>query len=829
MCAECLLSISLNQSTKQPNNPTTLKLKRILTSLLALIAFAGLWAQTGSWTHIPMAGHSIDQVQDTPETVYYLTGGYLYGYDKETSENRFYTPGTTLSESGVKFIKYNPDGKYLAVIYDSGNIDLVYDGGRVVNLPEVKDANLTTAKTINFVSFGPGRIYVATSFGIVVYDDTDHYVVESGIYNENIPAVIAIGDKLLIWCRNENSTRTVAYSPLNERHNTIDKFTKTQSAYFDGLAPYSDNSFLVTLSDKIYRVQLYPATNTLGFTVLADNTAGGKSIERYKDGFYVKGGNAFYLIDPANAAVTKEPLPKEFSSQAASFWAGPSGFWGADADGIGSYALADGSAKPVVAKFFPESSRQPHIWYAQPSADGSTLYLSECGRTDVFPNVKSSNEFRTAGTYHELFDWENFEVTPCYVREPDGTVAVNSSSRVLYDPENSGLMYVGSLFEGLTVVDDGIVAYKYGADNSPLHSYWGSQVYDMAYDNNGNLWTISWVIKDLATENPPNAPVKVLPKESLNKIRQGKYDEVSWLEPSWPSASLGWMDAKILFHSKSNKGIALNGGWGSAIIGIDTRGTTRVDDDKYFVYQGFRNQDGTIVNTVRKAWMVEDRTGKIWIGTDAGVFVVSDIDQIADGSSNYLDAIQPKVARNDGTNYADYLLSSDLVISIAVDANNRKWLGTTTSGLYCVNADGTEILEHFDKDNSPLVSNVVTMVACEPGGNNVLIGTPEGLYVYASSSAPAREDYSEIYAYPNPVRPEYDGPITINGLMDNSLVKIADPHGNVVWTTRTEGGMAVWDGRDATGRRVRTGVYMVMASQNENGSSGAVTKIVVVN
>ena len=105
-----------------------------------------------------------------------------------------------------------------------------------------------------------------------------------------------------------------------------------------------------------------------------------------------------------------------------------------------------------------------------------------------------------------------------------------------------------------------------------------------------------------------------------------------------------------------------------------------------------------------------------------------------------------------------------------------------------------------------------------------------GMYLYSSTSAPAAEDYSEVYAYPNPVRPDYSGWITINGLMDNSLVKIADMKGNVLYSTVSEGGMVVWDGCNADGSRVRSGVYLVLASQNASGDpSGVVTKIVVIN
>ncbi len=101
---------------------------------------------------------------------------------------------------------------------------------------------------------------------------------------------------------------------------------------------------------------------------------------------------------------------------------------------------------------------------------------------------------------------------------------------------------------------------------------------------------------------------------------------------------------------------------------------------------------------------------------------------------------------------------------------------------------------------------------------------------YSGTSSPAAADFSDVVAYPNPVTPDYTGIITIKGLMENSLVKIADANGNVFHTTRSEGGMATWDGCYADGRRVKSGVYFVISSQNADGSStGVVTKILIVN
>jgi flagellar hook assembly protein FlgD len=124
----------------------------------------------------------------------------------------------------------------------------------------------------------------------------------------------------------------------------------------------------------------------------------------------------------------------------------------------------------------------------------------------------------------------------------------------------------------------------------------------------------------------------------------------------------------------------------------------------------------------------------------------------------------------------------------------------------------------------------VASVFCDKLSNTVYFGTAQGLVSYSGTAMAASEDYSDVYAYPNPVKPDYTGWITIKGLMDNSLVKITDAMGNLVYETKSEGGMVVWDGCNSTGSRVSTGVYYVFASQNESGTtSGAVTKILVVN
>ncbi|MCC8143009.1 MAG: hypothetical protein LIO97_03215 [Tannerellaceae bacterium] len=63
--------------------------------------------------------------------------------------------------------------------------------------------------------------------------------------------------------------------------------------------------------------------------------------------------------------------------------------------------------------------------------------------------------------------------------------------------------------------------------------------------------------------------------------------------------------------------------------------------------------------------------------------------------------------------------------------------------------------------------------------------------------------------------------------MDNTNIKITDLNGKLIYQTKSIGGQATWNGRNRSGNKVATGVYLVFGA-TENGSESVVTKIVVV-
>lgn len=216
--------------------------------------------------------------------------------------------------------------------------------------------------------------------------------------------------------------------------------------------------------------------------------------------------------------------------------------------------------------------------------------------------------------------------------------------------------------------------------------------------------------------------------------------------------------------------------------------------------------------------MTEDKDGYIWAGTNIGPIVCYNPSKIEDLRFN-------RIVLSDES---DYLLNGVRVNAIAVDGSNQKWIATDGSGVFLVNADGTEVIENFTTDNSPLPTNSINSIAINPESGEVFFAADGyGVLSYQGEATEGKENYSDIHAYPNPVRPDFDDKVIITGLMSNSNVKITDIAGNLIYQTKSVGGQVSWNCRNSKGNRVATGVYLVLAATPESKES-VVTKIMVI-
>ena len=235
------------------------------------------------------------------------------------------------------------------------------------------------------------------------------------------------------------------------------------------------------------------------------------------------------------------------------------------------------------------------------------------------------------------------------------------------------------------------------------------------------------------------------------------------------------------------------------------------------------NQDGTVYSSYAPSCVVEDIKGNIWLGTNIGPFMI-DKDNI-----NSTTIQQIKVPRNDGSDFADYLLSGVVIRSIAIDGGGRKWFGTQGNGVYLISADNMTQIQHFTSENSPLPDNTIISIAINNETGEVFFGTENGLCSYISDATATADEMTEdhVYAYPNPVTPDYTGLINVVGLTLDADVKIVTSSGKLIAEGHSNGGSFTWDGCDQQSRRVASGIYMVVTATSD-GKKGTVCKIAIV-
>lgn len=376
-----------------------------------------------------------------------------------------------------------------------------------------------------------------------------------------------------------------------------------------------------------------------------------------------------------------------------------------------------------------------------------------------------------------------------------------------FDPKKEGHVMVGAK-GGVYEFQDGKFIKHYGRQNSVLESGVNSDNYTIVstlkYTDNGDLWVLNSMV-----DNP------------IWKIEHGSGNWVNYPHPEMSTPAK--YNLVSLLQSRNNKNIM----WFANNYYTENRlyAYDFVNDKLVGHGPNFTNEDGTVITPIMVYALAEDLDGNVWIASSNGPFYISSADAIA-GNDAF---IQHKVPRNDGTNLADYLLSDVKTRCIAVDGANRKWMGTE-NGVFLISSDCNTLLQHFTTENSPLPSNTVYDICVDDNSNMVYFATERGLCSYASDATEPSEEMTKdnVYAYPNPVTPEYTGKITIVGLSFNADVKIVTSNGALVNQGRSTGGSYQWDGRDLKGKRVASGVYMVQAA-TETGDKGVVCRIAVVN
>ncbi|MGM9853444.1 MAG: hypothetical protein ACI30N_05710 [Muribaculaceae bacterium] len=809
-----------------------MKTKSIVLSALAALAIMGGTADNtaqaqssvGYWTLYPQyTSSSVSNIIDTGDKMFYLAMNRLHSYDKANNESYSYNTSNKLNDSKVINLFYFPEIESLLIVYETGNLDLLdIKKDKVVNLSDIADANINYNKEITNAYYHNGRIFVTTVYGLVVFDAKRHHVVDSGIYGTKVTYVAAAGDYLYLLVDEKQNWMS---SPITDRHNSLTKFKETLWSLPKQAVSFGDKSFLQHAFDNKVHVMKQKENSCELDEIIVDVTPAQPMVANADGTVTVVTSSEIVTLSPEaadnNYILSRKNIPADFKGKKVTSCDGGKTMWVFASDGISNYTVADdGSLTVNIDKMTPNALVVDEIARMAGNANGD-LFMISYGIGLVTDYAQGNNANKPA--YVGMLSNGNFyDITPY---KEDGTPLLTSPQAIIVDPVKPNRIYVGTFRDGVAVIEDGKLVTIFNKSNMPSYGWYGGGVLDLNFDRQNNLWVGSHNTDDGLSLGA----YAIITRDKLNSdLTQIKKED--WKHSADANNFSGSWDLSSVICTKHDV-MVIRKAYGGELHVIDMKGNpSATSTHEYRYLSSYIDQDGKQFTPPGLGWLcgIKDKDDNIWLGTEStGVVRITDPRKLGTAESR---VERVKVPRNDGTNYADYLLESERILCMAVDHSNRKWIGTKNSGVYLVSPNGDKILEHFTTSNSILPSNCVISIFCDPSSNNVYFGTRVGLASYSSSSAPAAEDYSDVYAYPNPVRPEYTGWITIKGLKDNSLVKIADASGNVFYEGRSQGGMAVWDGCNASGQRVPSGVYFVFAStsgENEN-NDGAVTKIMVI-
>ena len=740
-------------------------------------------------THL--ASYNTTAVAEAENDVYAMADGTIYSYGKNDNNVKMYTKLNGLSDSDVKLIRYNMAVHTLMIVYSNGNIDLMSRDG-MYNLPYLKNAGNIQDKTPNEINFVGDRAYLSTHFGIVVIDMKKKEVSETYKLGMKVYSSCLHGEMIYA------STERGLYA-ASTKDNLMDfnnwKQLPTHGADFD--------------SKKIVRIGIFQ--NKLCLCIpgagLYYRNDGGQFIpflkQIYIEGMTIQGdrllahtGENLYIYTSLEspAEIVSPGVVKDVSAL----------------KNTNTYWVASGTKGLIGIRRKNANTFETFVSGLNiegPKRNFCTFMTIQGGKLLVTGGDRWTDRFNRPGTLmtYEGGKWTNFDETT--VNKAVG-YACRDYTGVAVDPDDAGHYFVSTFGEGVIEIKDNKYVQLYNHTNTPLVSAIDPspnyvRVGGVSFDKQKNLWMTNSGVQN-----------GIVVRTADGKWKSLFYKGVSGVP----------LVDKILVTSKGHKWVNVPRGTPGLLVFDDNGTPTDNTDDKSNFFTLLRNARGEALNVSAFYCMAEDLNGEVWLGTDHGPAICSSPEAAIKDPQKFFGSVIVR-PNDDGSN--GVFLDSEQIKAIAVDGGNRKWLGTGSSGIFLVNPTGTETIQHFTTENSPLLSNHIQSIAIDHKTGEVFIGTDKGIISYLGDATQGSPDYSDVYAFPNPVRPDFDGSVTITGLIADSNVKITDLNGNLIYQAKSAGGQVTWNCRSHKGQRVATGIYLVLASTAQ-GAESAVTKIAVV-
>ncbi len=773
---------------------------------IALTGFSQV--RVGEWKD-HLSYNSCNTVAKVGDVVYASNGTGLIKYTTSDASVELISKINGLSDIGIQLLRYNPYNGVLLIVYNNANIDVLKDGV-ITNFSDIKRKTITGKKNINEVTFKNNIAYLACGFGIVIFDtdkietkDT-YYIGPGGAYInvyqiETTDSTIFAATSGGLYKAN-NSTLLNNYQNWNivsgippGTYNGVVKYgSKLMSNYspwaangtygkdtlysYDGIVWKKDTlkQFPYTIRKIIPNNNYFTDMDQFGFEIY--NSAG------LRTAYFSAYSFGYSLIADVVVDVSK------------------SEYWIAD--------LAQGFIK----------SNGPYPFYPNAKIQVNGTHSNYVSNIDAFDGkvISAPTKIDETGTphyskeglnYYEDSEWK-------YIKESVVDTIYDYTNAII-DRKDPARIWAGSWFEGLCEYYNGQLIKVHNSVNAAIpnlsaYAYW-HRVAGLSMDETGNLWIGGSDVQNFLTVRKTNGSFQNFNFSSatpfVGRVLADKNNQIWVLFPR----SAGVVGVYNGVNYSTAAGIAVYKNNNFAAPGPSN-----------FKFLTLSEGQGKLPDAYVFA-IAEDKDGKIWIGTSKGIAVFYNPENIFTGA-NY-DAQQILITQD---NHVQILLETEKITAIAVDGANRKWVGTEAAGVFCFSADGQQQIYHFTIDNSPLFSNLIHDIAYNENTGDIFIGTDQGIQSYRTDIIKGEKEFTNVHAYPNPVKPGYTGNVYVRGLINESVVKITDINGNLVWETKSQGGQIVWGLKNIKGQKVAPGIYLASCALSD-GSTSAVAKILVLN
>jgi ligand-binding sensor domain-containing protein len=758
-----------------------------LTLISFFISVGILFAQSDlkiyQWkSHLPYdVGKSITQ---SSTKVYFASPFSIFSVDKEEQSLDFLTKVEGLSDIKMSVLKYAPEHETLIACYANSNIDLIKPDG-IVNLPDVKNFDIVGDRAIyNIYQATPDLFYLSCGFGVVELNvDREEFGFTANFGIKVSDITIFEGN---FYAATEEGVYRILNGPSANPQNTGEwKLLGPEDGFHED---YSSEAIVV------YNNKLYVDVNDTLF--------------QYNEGVleyvhYEEDHEIIYIT-----AEGEHMLVGEYCRVNGTDCTGKVLFFDKD------HSFETSGSGCVNRPYYAIEDEKQNVWFSDRwrNVRLASNYMNDCipfninapyseHATEIViddGNLWLATETPGAGNdfgYYSLtegqWDYYNNRSHPLELKD------LTTCYRIAVHPENKKV-YVGSYDVGLLEMDGDKFTF-YNDTNSPLATGADPErirVGGLAFDNDKNLWI---------SNNSAQNPIVVYKNDG------------TW-QNDFSTTSKGLR--QVVIDNSGNKWFTVDGGSQGVVI-FNEGNLEDPNDDQVRILNTSNSQ--LPINIVNS--LAVDLDGDVWVGTNEGVVVFECGSNVFDPNCQG----SKRIVQVDGFNA--YLLETEIVTTIAVDGANRKWFGTK-NGIFVQSPSGEEQVAFFDKDNSPLFDNSVTDIAIDPSIGEVFIGTTSGLISLRYDATEGQVvNSNNVYAFPNPVRPDYSGPIAIKGLARDANVKITDINGQRVYETTALGGQAIWDGKDYNGKRASSGVYLVFSTSTQQAENpdAIVTKILFIN